>query len=276
MKNMAFDINNFVIDKVTRIVAVDASNNMLWMANQIEDPSLQCDGEEVLKKDADGTTIASFSNAKSAKFAAASSLFDLNLLAAQFGTTKTVASAGATIVAPRFEMRTVTASEATANAIVLDKTVINSGTVGTPVYKITVALLTKDGALKKSFAQGASVAAGKFAYTANTKTVTFNSGDIVEGDSMFVEYEYETENCVSVVNSASNFPVANKVYAQVKGFDICNQSTVYFGYLVLPNAKLSTSATINLGREDSFPFEMTCAQDYCSTDKELFKIVVPQ
>lgn len=273
---MAFDINNFVIDKVTRIVAVDASNNMLWMANQIEDPSLQCDGEEVLKKDANGTTIASFSGAKSAKFSAASSLFDLNLMAAQFGTTKTVASTGAAIVTPRFEMRTVTASEATANAIVLEQMVINSGTVSTPVYKITIALLTKDGALKKSFTQAASAAAGKFAYTANTKTVTFNSGDIVEGDSMFVEYEYETENCVSVVNSASNFPVANKVYAQVRGFDICNQSTVYFGYLVLPNAKLSTSATINFGREDNFPFEMTCAQDYCSTDKELFKFVVPQ
>lgn len=273
---MAFDINNFVIDRVTRIVAVDASNTLMWMANQIEEPSLQCDGEEVLKKDAEGTTIASFSTAKTASFSAASSLFDLNLAAAQFGTTKEVASEEAKLITPNFELRTVTAAEAGALSIVLDKSVYNSGNAETPVYKITVAILTSDGALKKSFTQASAADAGKFAYTAGTHAIAFATGEIAEGDRMFIEYEYETANAVRVVNSAENFPVANKVYVQVKGFDVCDQSTVYYGYLILPNAKLSTSSTINFGREDNFPFEMTCAQDYCSEDKELFQIVVPQ
>lgn len=272
---MAFDINNFVIDKVTKIVAVDSSNNLLWMANQIEDASLQCDGEEVLKKDADGTTIASFSTAKSATFSAASSLFDLNLIAAQFGTTKTVAASGSTLKVPAFEEKIYGSSD-TLTTLVLSHSVVNSGTLGTPVYKITVAKLTKDGALKSKFTVGAVAAAGVCTYTTNTHTLTFASDDIAVGDRIFVEYEYESENAVQVVNSASNFPVANKVYAQVKGFDVCNQSTLYYGYIVLPNAKLSTSATINFGREENFPFEMTCAQDYCSTDKELFKIIVPE
>ena len=272
---MSFDLNNFVIDKVTKITAMDASGNLLWMASQIKDASLQCDGEEVLKKDADGTTIASFSTAKGAKFSASSSLFDLNLIAAQMGTTKTVATSAAKLTVPAMETKTYGSSD-TLTTFVLTNSVINNGTQGTPIYKITVAKLTKDGALKSKFTVGATAATGVCTYTANSHTLTFAADDIAVGDTIFVEYEYECETAVQVVNSASNFPVANKVVMQVKGFDVCNQSTLYYGYLVLPNAKLSTSATINFGREEDFPFEMTCSQDYCSTDKELFKIVVPQ
>ena len=51
---MAFDINSFIFDHVERGVGFNADGSVRWLANQIENASLQCDGEEVLKKDARG------------------------------------------------------------------------------------------------------------------------------------------------------------------------------------------------------------------------------
>ena len=54
-----------------------------------------------------GTPIVTFDRAKQAEFSAENSLFDLNLLAAQQGVEKEVASADSKIVCPAFESFTV-------------------------------------------------------------------------------------------------------------------------------------------------------------------------
>lgn len=271
---MAFDLNSFVAERIVRGVGLNASNEVIWMANQIENGSIKCDGEEVLKKDSQGSTIASISKAKTCTVDFESSVFDLNLIAAMNGTTKDVATSASKITAPIFETIAITSSNLT--AVVLANSVKNTGSVGTPVYKLAVSTLTTDGSLKKKFTVGATATAGTCTYTSNTKTLAFAADDLVAGDTLFVEYEYETENAVQVVNSAEDFPSASRVILLVKGFDICNQSTAVYAYLTLPNAKMSTSSTISFNLEDTIPVSLSCAYDYCSSDKELYRLIIAQ
>jgi hypothetical protein len=152
----------------------------------------------------------------------------------------------------------------------------NAGTSAVPAYKITVCTLTRDGAVDKTFKVGQATDKGVCTYTAGTQVLTFAEGDLVAGDKLYIQYEYSTANCVVVYNSADKFAKAMEIIVEVVGHDICNVSTAYSGFVIFPNATLSASTTVSFGREDSFDFSFSASQDYCSDEKELFRIVVPQ
>lgn len=271
---MAFDINSFIFDHVERGVGFNADGSVRWLANQIENASLQCDGEEVLKKDARGSTIYSKAQAKTCEFNWESSVADLNLIAEMNGTTKQVASSSTPIVSPIFDAIDITTDSTT--EITLENAVYNSGSTSTPVYKIGVSLLTTDGSLKKVLKKGDSASSGVFTYTPASKKLTFNSGELEKGDTVFLTYEYETENGVQLVNSADDMPTATKSIYLVEGRDICDQNTKLYAYLIFPNAKMSTGYTLGLDVDSTVPVKQVCSYDYCSKNKELYRLVIPQ
>ena len=101
---MAFDLNNFVIDRIVRGVALSQKDDsVLFSINQIQNASLNCASESADAVDALGTPIATFYRAKSAEFSAENALYDMSLMATQLGTTKKVASADAKITVPAME-----------------------------------------------------------------------------------------------------------------------------------------------------------------------------
>ena len=68
---MAFDLNNFVIDRIVRGVALSQKDDsVLFSINQIQNASLNCASESTDAVDAMGTPIATFYRAKSAEFSA--------------------------------------------------------------------------------------------------------------------------------------------------------------------------------------------------------------
>lgn len=274
---MAFNISNFVIDQTKRITGKSTDNGELYfIVGQVENPSLQCDATEVIKNDSMGTPIARWSQGKTAEFSGENSLMDFNLMSYQFnGEGKTVASNSAPVEAPDTIEKKLTESDSL-TSVVLRYPAKNFGSSSAPVYKITVATLTKDGAMSKSFTLGQAAASGVFTYTSNTKTLTFAEGDLEAGDRLYVRYEYSTENCVVIYNSADKFAKPMEIEVEVVGHDICNPSVAYSAYVIFPNATLSAATTVSFGREDSFPFSFSASQDYCSENRELFRIVVPQ
>ena len=77
MANINFDVNNFVIDRIVRGVALSQKDNsVLFSINQIQNASLNCASESTDAVDALGTPIATFYRAKSAEFSAENALFD--------------------------------------------------------------------------------------------------------------------------------------------------------------------------------------------------------
>ena len=101
---MAFDMNNFVIDRVVRGVALSQTDDSVMFAlNQITNPSLSCSSESTDAVDGLGVPIATFYRAKNAEFSAENAIFDMNLMATQVGTAKQVASDSEKIITPAFE-----------------------------------------------------------------------------------------------------------------------------------------------------------------------------
>ena len=257
---MAFDINNFVIDRVIRGVALSQKDDsVLFSINQMQNVSLNCASESTDAVDALGTPIATFYRAKSAEFSAENAIFDMNLMATQLGTSKKVASSTAKITAPAME----------------------SFTYGTGSYELKhtpktapneIYVLNGDSTFGKKFVKGTSASATEFSIA--NKTLSLPTG-LNAGDELFVMYDYETENAVEVVNSATEFPVGCKFVMEVLGADVCDQTTLIHAYVIFPNFKLSPDFDWSVATDGSHPFSGKAQQAYCDKEKKLFNIVIP-
>ena len=257
---MAFDINNFVIDRVIRGVALSQKDDsVLFSINQMQNVSLNCASESTDAVDALGTPIATFYRAKSAEFSAENAIFDMNLMATQLGTSKKVASSTAKITAPAME----------------------SFTYGTGSYELKhtpktspneIYVLNGDSTFGKKFVKGTSASETEFGIT--NKTLSLPTG-LNAGDELFVMYDYETENAVEVVNSATEFPVGCKFVMEVLGADVCDQTTLIHAYVIFPNFKLSPDFDWSVATDGSHPFSGKAQQAYCDKEKKLFNIVIP-
>lgn len=238
---MAFDLNNFVIDRVVRGIAVAQGDNVklgikagdvLFSINQITNPSLTCSSESTDAVDALSVPIATFYRAKSAEFSAENALFDMNLLATQSGTTKKVATSGATIDTPCFETIDITSSKTYTLA-------------HTPIAEPKVYVLNGDGTLGEKVVVS-DTAAGK-AIVVSGKNVTLADGAYAAETQLFFMYEYAADGstgngAVEVMNSATNFPVGCKFIMEILGCDVCDQTTLIYAYLVNIYKKCITSA----------------------------------
>lgn len=257
---MAFDINNFVIDRVIRGVALSQKDDsVLFSINQMQNVSLNCASESTDAVDALGTPIATFYRAKSAEFSAENAIFDMNLMATQLGTAKKVASSTAKITAPAME----SFAYGTGNYELkhTPKTIPNE------IY-----VLNGDSTFGKKFVKGTAASATEFAIT--NKTLALPTG-LAEGDELFVMYDYETDSAVEVVNSATEFPVGCKFIMEVLGCDVCDQTTLVHAYVIFNNFKLSPDFDWSIATDGAHPFSGKAQQAYCDKEKRLFSIVIP-
>jgi hypothetical protein len=258
---MAFDLNNFVIDRIVRGVALSQKDDsVLFSINQIQNASLNCASESTDAVDAMGTPIATFYRAKSCEFSAENALFDLNLMSTQLGTTKKVASTTSKIIAPAMESFTVSEG--------LKYELKHSPKVApTEIYA-----LNGDSTFGVKYTKATSASATEFSIA--DKTLSLPTG-VAVGTEMFVMYEYETDNAVEVVNSAKNFPVGCKFVMEVLGCDVCDQTNLVYAYVIFNNAKLSPDFDWSIATDGTHPFSMKAQQDYCDKEKKLFSIIVP-
>lgn len=260
-KMAQFDITNFLIDHVVRGLMVSPTDgSVLWMLNQITNPALSVTSETADVVDALGATIAQFYRSKTAQFTGENALFDLNLLAAQGGSTKKIAASGNTVITPAFETVTVNAG----GAVTLKHEPIGQ------IQKIYA--LTGSSALGTVYTNGDSASATEFVHEADSTSLTppsdFNG-------QLFIQYEYEAENAIEVVNTAVDFPKAGKFILEVLGCDVCDQETLIHAYVVFPVAKLSPDTDLNFTSDGTHSFTINAFQEYCDNEKQLFKIVVP-
>ena len=254
---MAFDVNNFVIDRVVRGVALSQDDNsVLFSINQIQNASLNCASESTDAVDALGTPIATFYRAKSAEFSAENALFDMNLMATQLGTTKKVASSGSKIVTPAMETFTVST----------DKTYTLKHAPSTAPTEIYALNGDSTFGVKYTKATGNEATADAFAITGSTIKLPTNVDAKTE---MFVMYEYESADAVEVVNSAVNYPVGCKFVMEVLGCDVCNQTDLIYAYVIFNNFKLSPDFDWSIATDGSHPFSGKAQQDYCDKEKRL-------
>jgi len=264
---MAFDLNNFVVDRIVRAVALSQTDDsVLFAINQVTNPSLNVTSETAEAVDALGVPVAIFNRAKSCEFSAENALFDMNLMAVQAGTSKQNASADAPIVTPAFETIDIDGSA----SYTLAHTPIESPA---KIYK-----LNGDGTLGTAYDKADSASATAFALAGTTLTPPTG---MANGEQLFVIYEYnatdaEKNGAVAVINSAQNFPVGCKLIVEVLGCDVCDQTNMIFAYLIFPNFKLSPDFDWTISTDSTHPFSGRAMQDYCDKDKQLYELVIPE
>lgn len=270
-----FDLNNFVIDRIVRGVALSQKDDsVLFSINQIQNASLNCASESADAVDALGTPIATFYRAKSAEFSAENALFDMSLMATQLGTKKKVAGKDGVsmIVVPAMESFTAVAG-GQYNLKHTPKSVIKE------IYA-----LNADSTFGSKYIAGSAPDAEHFAIAENVISILVNEDPATFGDpakgipvgtEMFVMYEYETENAVEVVNSATEFPVGCKFIMEVLGCDVCDQTNLVYAYVIFNNFKLSPDFDWSIATDGTHPFSGKAQQDYCDKEKRLFSIVIP-
>ena len=261
---MAFDVSNFIIDRILRgVMTSTADGSVMYSINQIENPSLECSADEKTAVDALGTTIQTYHLAKNATLSGENSMFDLGLFATQQGATKKVATALSKITTPVFETIDITSAPTVTLKHVPKEPL-------TAIYQ-----LKGDSTMGTKYVVNATATVDKFAIDDATGVITLPTG-VEEGTQIFVIYEYDTENAVEVVASATEFPKAGKFIMEVLGNDVCDPTTLIYAYIIFPNAKLDPNTSINFSTESKHPFSMKAQQAYCDKQKTLFKIVIPQ
>lgn len=264
-----FDVNSFVVEKPNKAISQSANGDG-WYSNQIQNLSIKVDGTEETHTDVDGNTVLTVTRGKTCTVSFEVKMFDLNIIAAQNGTKKEVAGPDvSTITTPAFEEVTIDNSNKESIVLAHDVKAVDS------TYSVSVNQLNSDGSLKRVFKQGSAVSDGIFTYTSSTKTLAFNSGDLVPGDTLLIVYEYESDAAVRVAATAKDFPKTSKLYIQVRGYDVCDPETLLYAYYRFPKAKLKSSYQTDVKIDTPISMEFDCAVDYCGTDKLFYDLVMP-
>lgn len=270
------DLSTILIDHIIRgVMQSKATKEVMWGLTQITEPSLEGSVESQDIVDFLNSPVASLDRAKTLTLGASNALFDLGLLAAQFGGSRNESSSSNTFAAPTFEEFTVKYSATGEGTVTLKHTPVGTGAAAIPyIYK-----LDKMGNTVEKYAYAANAAASTFTFS--TTTLTYPTGLVTAENpeaSFLVIYDYtanDTDKALELVNSGDKFPKAGIFTMEVLFRDNCDQETCYYGYIQLPNAKLDGNFNINLTPDGKHPFSMRALQDYCSSDKKLCRIIIP-
>lgn len=268
------DLSTFVPERPIYAVGENSDGSLAWMTNQLMDFQISVDAEEDTKTDANGNTIFSISRAKSCDVSFTTPLLTLELVASMNGSEVERGTNDDKIAVPKFETVKLVATagkvtiDTTTTTISLAQVVRNSGTVGTPVYKVSAAFLTKDGSTRKKLEKGTTTpASGEFVFakgSGTADTVTVLNADYDEGSSILITYEYDTADAIQIVNSAEEFPVASVVKVLVRGYDICDKTSPIYAYFIFPAAKFQTNYTLGMALDQNIDCNLTCSYDWQS------------
>jgi hypothetical protein len=249
---------------------------MLLRLTSLEDSSLNCtaEGEEIT--DAIGALITTLYRAKKATFSASNSLVSLDLAAAQYGAKKQVASETNKVVDYAYEILKIE-TETTGEGDDAVTTVKPVKLAHAPIVDSIKWIYTIENNEVGTAYPVASAATDTEAMVADDGTITLPT--TVTNGKIYVEYKYETEKAVRVVNKASEFPSAVSVVIYAYFRDVCNENKIYSGKIICPKAKLNPeSVEMALTSTGKHPFEFVINRDYCAEEGEdtLFEIILSE
>ena len=267
-----FNKNEVVLERIKQASLYDLESGILLnRLTSIEDPSLNTTAEKEEVVDAQGNTITDIYKAKKATFGGSNSLFSLDLAASQFGSEKVVAGVtkdeNGNIVAP-----TIINYMAETMTIADGKVKLSHEPIMDNIkYSIKYIYIIEEGEIGESYAVGTN--AEEQALVANDGTITIPTS-VADGGKVYVEYAYESEEAVEIVNRAGEYPTAGKLVILALFRDKCTDKTI-LGSIICPKAKLNPeSVDLSLTPTGKHPFEYTMMKDFCSDEDELFRIVL--
>lgn len=235
----------YALDRVLSVAGADVINgNVIFLADQVMDPSLAFTSETEDIVDAKNNVVMVLENGRGCTFSASNAFFNTQILAAQVGGEVTT---GATEIT-KYEIVTLDAEKKAALAA-------TAKGESAKVYK-----LSSDGSLTTATAIDGTIAEGK---------VTVSTG--TEGDKVLVVYtaEITADEKISAFADAKNKLM--NVTAEVLLRDLCKEE-LFYAYIIM-RGKLSGEAEWSMTRDGNHAFEIRCFPEYCG-DKKLVDVII--
>lgn len=235
----------FALDRVLSVAGTDViDGKVLFLADQITDPSLSFTSETEDIVDAMNNVVMVMENGRGATFGASNAFFNTQILAAQVG--GEVESGDAEIT--KYDI--VTLGEG-------GKAKLSATTEAT---KAQVYKLSTDGSLTTAEAVEGTIAAGEV-------TVA----DAAKDDKVLVVYTAKVTASEKISAFADAKNKLMNVTAEVLLRDLCKEE-LYYAYLVM-RGKLSGEAEWGMSRDSQHAFEIRCFPEYCG-DKKLVDVII--
>lgn len=259
---MALIFENLVIDRVLDGVFRNADAQVLGGLNQVQNLTINTTSESKDKTDATGVLIKRFFTSKQVELSAENAIFSLSLMGLQTGNGKNTASSTNKITLPMIKKYAKSASP-----IVLPKTPVE----GT----LSVTGLTSDGLpdITLVYEENTQAGPGKYSYATATNTLTLPTDAT---DYVQIMFKYESENGVSVLQSADKFPRECELVLSVLVCDACDKETLRHAYITFPAFQMSPDFELGVATDSPHSFSGIAAVDYCSADKSLFYVQISE
>lgn len=144
------------------------------------------------------------------------------------------------------------------------------GTEGNEIESVDVR--NADGTLGKKYTQDASVAAGKFTYTPDSKTITFNEGDVTDGTEIVVHYKRKITGNV-LDNMSDSYSGKCMLYIDAFAEDKC--ANVYRIQFLIPKADFSGEFSFEMGDSQTVhAFEAEALAGACGAGGSLWTYTI--
>ena len=271
---MAFNINEFVIDKPIEGMMFNAAGDILWSVRDFKDPKLSVSTETEDAVDALGTPIMQFDRSKKAEFSATKAGLSLDLIAARGGVDKITASGSATVYVPVWMETTVANATTTVTLAHTPYAAVGSSAIPY-IWAIDPATKAK---ITRYVLSDTTASATEFKLSTTTLTLpTTRTGDV----TFLIPYTYASTGTAGaganeVKFAADQFPSVGKFVMKVLGYSKCDAQTRYYAWVTFPNAKLSCDVDVTLNPGTTDDFKLTALPAYCAKPKTCFSIIVPE
>ncbi len=229
---MNINISDITITSIDAITSFDVVTGDLQFAlDELQDATLSQSQEKTAITGKRGRKLNSLKKDKAVKISATNGLVSAGLMECQTG--------------GKFEEK-VTSVMWTDYLTVTDNKTKTSykavGTVGNEIEKVYVR--NKDGSLGKALTQGATVATGVFAYDPATKEITFNDGDVANGEGIVAFYTRQVKANV-LENKSDVYSGKGTLYIDATGEDTC--TNVYHVQIYIPKADFEGNFDLSMG-----------------------------
>lgn len=235
----------FALDRVLSVAGTDViDGKVLFLADQIVDPSLSFTSETEDIVDAMNNVVMVMENGRGATFGASNAFFNTQILAAQVGGK---VESGVTEIT-KYDI--VTLKEGGKGEL----SVTAKGT-DAKIYK-----LSSDGSLTTAEAIEGTIAEGG---------ITVADGKA--GDKVLVVYTAEVTASEKISAFADAKNKLMNVTAEVLLKELCKEE-LYYAYIIM-RGKLNGEAEWGMTRDGNHAFEIRCFPEYCG-DKKLVDVII--
>ena len=263
---MAIDFDKLILKSIERVHAYSREDSsLLFLMDQIKNGTIANSNDTVYAEGKQGVRLGAFDRNKAANFTASNGYVIASALATQLGSEVEVAGNDNKFIV--HEVEYVKTTQESATTVTLKNT---------PVTGSVKFIYEAQGDLTQGTKYGVATQASETAFAISGSTITLPTKTWSVGDTFIVCYEREVTVGKQIINSGDKYSGDVYLVIDMLAEDPCS-GVSYLVQLIMPKAKVSGNFSIDIGDTPAeHPIEAESMLDVCSTEKELYRIVIAE